>query len=115
MRRSRWGCSQAKGLVLTECPGPHRGSLVLGVLLTACLPWLLLQLAPHPLQGHLPHEESDGKITFVPVSTGKERTLVNCSVRPNQTAAPLGVPWSPDPPTSTPAGHIYIYTQFPYV
>jgi hypothetical protein len=33
---------------------------------------LLSQLVPNPLQGHFPHEEGDGKITLVPVSTEKQ-------------------------------------------
>lgn len=44
-----------------------------GWLLSARLLWLLPQLVPHLLQGHFPHEERDGKITLVPVSTEKER------------------------------------------
>lgn len=38
------------------------------LLLAVRLLWLLPQLAPQPLQGHLPHEEGNGKVTPVPVS-----------------------------------------------
>lgn len=37
------------------------------------------QLAPNPLQGHFSHEEGDGKITLVPVSTEEWKSTMEHS------------------------------------
>lgn len=42
-----------------------------GLLSAGCL-WFWSKLVPKSLQGHFPHEEGDGKITLVPVSTEKQ-------------------------------------------
>lgn len=77
LRPARRALTEAKGGSVAYGSQVHHeahpwGGRGAGGLLTAGLLLFQSKLVPNPLQGHFSHEEGDGKITLVPVSTEKQ-------------------------------------------